>query len=318
MLRRGAASVRSTQKKRQTIQPSPLGPFSIKETGVDWITATCRDVDLQDRFKQLGYALLQTQAELGEQVKPWSFEGFHGLNGHHVAFGEQPEMCIMRLSSGVAWSYWRKCYELATNVSRIDFQVTVEGVPDCRKVILTQHRNALKHVEGWTKPPEVDLRLSNRRGPTLYLGVRQSDYFGRVYDKGRESKLDHYAGCVRTELQCNGRAARRAAHEIYHRGLSPSECEPYVAEFFRRRGCSRLWREAAGLTFCSPRSRTTNLRRLLWIRNQVAPAVQSLIDSGLLPEVLDALGLSKVAGESGVVQQSVHGERNAGVWPSTE
>jgi hypothetical protein len=270
--------------------------YPIKEAGVDWLTVTCQEGDTQAEFDSVGYSLLHTESELGCKLMPWYFENFEGLNAGHIAFGKRDSLSLMRMSSSVAWAYWRKAYELSTNCSRIDFQVTFEDVTEPDELILEAHKDALVYVSNMKRPTEVDLRLSNRRGPTLYLGMRTSARFGRLYNKFRESKLKHYSGCVRAEMQVNGKAAVFAARALLQSGRDPHDVIPFVSGFFSSRGVSPYWPTVSIHMFHVPRKRSSAASRLRWIQAQVAPAVRSLIDDGYLRATLEALNLTEMVG----------------------
>ena len=268
------------------------GPYPIKDAGVDWLTVSCRQSDTQSLFDEIGYTLLHVEAEAGAKVKPWKFENFEGLNAGMCAVGKRDDMSLIRLSSACAWSNWRRVFELATNCSRIDFQVTVRDVPDVDQLILSAHKSALDRVSAMKRPYEVDLRLSNRRGPTLYLGVRQSQRFGRFYNKFRESKLAYYERCARAELQVNGKAAIFAGKVLLQSGRDPHDVIPYISHFFSRRGVIPCWPDCAAHQIYVPRRRGNASSRLRWLRDQVRPALQSLADEGHMEEALEALGLN--------------------------
>ena len=276
----------------------PSSTYHIMECGVDWLTATCEPSEGQTRFNEKAYSLLHNQHGLGEDMKPWSMSGFEGLRSGGVGFAKREGTSMVRLSGHMAFAHWRKFGELATNVSRIDLQVTIRGVSDPPALVLQHHKEALDHVAQWAKPPTVDLRLSNRSSPTLYLGRRVSDRFGRVYDKGNESGETHYQGCVRYEWQFNGKSGWQMSRTILRSGREPVEVIPFVAGQCLRRGLSPTFTTSAGCLLTSPRKRGTDDDRLEWLARQVAPAVQELISRGKLTSVIMALRLQDYIGSS--------------------
>lgn len=271
-------------------------PSTLKESGIDWITVTCSDPDSRSRFQEFGCSMLHVETGLGEEVSTWRFQQFEGLKAGGAAYGEAEDMACIRLSGPTAHAHWRRAHALSTSCSRIDLQVTVANVEDVKGLIATHYAELMDHFKSWLKPPTIDLRWSNRTGATLYLGTRQSDRFGRIYDKGIESKMDHYRGCARYEIQFNGESAKLMARSITRDEVSRPNVEGKVLQYYSERGLRLSWPCAASSLLSRPRKRTTDARRLRWLNTQVAPAVKDLMARNDLPAILEALGLSAVAG----------------------
>ena len=292
-----ARSVRkpATRERSGTRPPGPATSlFPIFETGVDWLTVTCNDAATREQFDEFGYQVLSEEARLGNDIRPWSMKGFTGLNGGHIAVGKRDDTSLIRLSSRLAWSHWRRPYQLATNCSRIDFQVTISDVSHIDEFLRDREREAWTHASRFKRPPEVSFRFSNRTGSTLYLGSRQSDSFARVYNKWSESRLDHYEGCVRCEVQFQNRAAQRAAFGLAKSADEATHISGTVSSWMGIRGLSRLFAAEDGKLISCPRSRSTSSKRLAWLVKQVRPCVASLLDTCTLQEVLTALGLDEL------------------------
>jgi hypothetical protein len=290
-----ARSVReASEKAHLPVEFEPVGPvcFPLKESGVDWLTVTCSEPDRMDEFEQIACALLHVENSNGTEASPWRFAGFEGLRAGGIGFGRQQGMALMRLSGPTAWSYWRRPFELATNCSRIDLQITVADVPDCSALIYTHLIEAMDSAEQKKRAGNVELRMSNNSSPTLYLNKRISDRFGRCYDKGTQSKLDHYKGCVRYELQLNNETANIGGIELA-RARSPHDVAAgLVAGFFLKAGVQPRARLDSPSPLRTPRSRSNDDRRLSWLDRQCRPAVQDLIARGRAEDVIRVLGLS--------------------------
>lgn len=243
-------------------------------------------------MQSLASRLLDEERQQGNDIAPWNCLGFEGLHAGGVGFGDVDEMSLMRLSGPTAYQFWREAYELATNVSRLDVQVTVRQKVAPHETVLKHHAEALDHVAKLKRKPAVDLRLSNVRPPTLYLNQRTSTRFGRCYDKGGESKLDHYQNCVRYETQFNGKAGLFASHHVASQERVPEACAAIVTGFFSERGLVLEWGSGERSQLTNPRRRSDASRRLSWLRRQVAPCVQELFRRNMHHEVFEALGVS--------------------------
>jgi DNA relaxase NicK len=131
-------------------------------------------------------------------------------------------------------------------------------------------------------------------GNTLYLGRRVSDVFMRVYDKHRESKLDHYKGCWRFEVQYNNRAAWTTMQALAEHNFDDEWLRDRVLSEFMKRGISGagLKRGTCAVPFRrDPRPASSSSSRLAWLKSQVRPTVDQLVQAGYREEVLVALGL---------------------------
>jgi DNA relaxase NicK len=188
----------------------------------------------------------------------------------------------------------RALYDSATNFSRIDYQSTVrmsrqtpnfaEQLERCAKAFKRRHNSKF----------EIELRRNDARGKTLYLGRRASERFIRVYDKAAESRLPDYELCWRAEVQYAGALANRRASQYTFGRSDPVLCHSVVLFELARRGISWM-RLPERLCFADEaqfkRKSTTNARRLEWLRTQVRPTVEKLIDAGALEEVRSVLGI---------------------------
>ena len=272
------------------------GPETIIEAGIDWLTCTCTEPAQRRDMQALAATLLHDEREQGNNIEPWNCLGFVGLHAGGIGFGDIDEMSLMRLSGPTAYRHWRSACQLATNVSRLDVQVTVRSAIEPQERVMQHHAQAIDHVAKLKRKPAVDLRLSNVRPPTLYLNQRQSTRFGRVYDKGGESKLDHYLGCVRYECQFNGKSGLYASRFVAAETSEHTAAEQMITGFFSERGLDLGWARVEPHSLVNPRRRSDASRRLAWLRNQVAPCVKDLIERNMLSETFEALGLSVYTG----------------------
>lgn len=122
---------------------------------------------------------------------------------------------------------------------------------------------------------------------------------GRIYDKGRESKLEQFWNCVRYEVEYKGAWAWSVGRELLAHGSNSDDVSSEsslvasrVAAFLQARHLAlpRGW--AFGLHSGVARSRTDAARRLEWLTHSVRPSIMLLVGMGKLEETLTALGLS--------------------------
>jgi DNA relaxase NicK len=266
-------------------------PWHPIDYGVDWITSTAKTKAARLRMYRLGSSLIREERKNGNEQRVWGMSGYEGLKCGSVQLGERNDSTIIRLGSGVAWEHWQKVYHAGENFSRVDLQVTATMDRSPLSTISSCYQRALRHSKRRRGGPAVSILRSSNGTATVYLGRRQSHRFARIYDKGAESRLDHYKGAVRFELEVKGALCLPLLREI-SRGPRPMlECASQVVEHFRVRGISLPSLKTDHRALSAPRRRSDHRRRLAWLRQQVSPSVKMLVADGYRPLLLEIFGL---------------------------
>lgn len=269
--------------------------FEVIECGVDWITATAKHKQSTRRLWNEGYRQIQNETRQGNEKRLWSFNGYQGFKSGGVQLGRREDGVCVRLSGGFANEKWRRIFEQSDNVSRLDLQVTVRTGKEPLHEVSRVYREASKYSRSLKRGPTVSTFRSSRGSSTVYLGSRQSDNFGRMYDKERESGLDYYQSCVRFEREVKNDLALHLCAALAVASCTNDFILAQVGQWFLNRGVSRRWSGRSPLFIKSPPRATDSSRQLRWIRQAVAPTVARLISRGLQSEVLDALNLRRTA-----------------------
>ena len=268
-------------------------PCVILDCGVDWITGTNSDRKPAQHLAQKALWIMASELRNGNEKVPWSMSGYHGWKCGGVQFGDRGDSLMVRLSGPTAWWYWKDLYPLFSNVSRIDVQVTVQYERASSWVIAKHYRQAMRYFRLGKAKRTIALYRSSDGSATAYLGRRISDCFGRIYEKGKESKLDHYQNCVRYELELKHDTATRAAKLLYDAEDHQRDSVSLIADWFRDAGVRSPALEVVRLpNIRASRALSTAETRLLWMRSQVRPAVQALLAMLDREQVLEALGLT--------------------------
>lgn len=267
------------------------------DSGVDYLTATAKQDHNIEKLAELGRALAESQHYDGFIARPSSFSGYEGMQVGHLYYGERADGCILRLGSYVAQSHYKRVVQHADNITRIDLQCTYKTEPEPREVITRHFRQMRQHNKAFKKAPGVSLFIGSDDSRTLYSGSRASDRYGRIYDKGLESGLAQFAGCLRYEGEFKGKRALAIATRLLV-GHSCSLCfSRSVLGFFEKRGCS-----VSGLCKSGPCleidissngwAHQNDVEDVLkWLSVQVRPSVQRLINRGLLESIQTVLGI---------------------------
>lgn len=257
----------------------------------DYVTCTAKEKESSERLHYRGSMLFRVQADCGNKSKPWSMKGFSGYQCGSVQVGTRGEEVIVRLSSDSANNAWKQVVHEAENVSRFDLEATIAFGDKVSRRIDRYRSCARRDSTRWRDKRRVRWVQEHHGGYTLYLGDRKSNVFGRIYDKGSESKLDQHAGCIRFEAQFQKKLARFIAKECCELSSPKLRFAAYLQQFFSGRGIHLEVPYTDGATYCCSRPRSDADKNLEWLAKAVQPCVRRLIDCGRGEEVLIALGL---------------------------
>lgn len=268
-------------------------PASVLNSGVDWLTATAYRVPSREPFHALAEDLISQSAGYGNEVSTWRAGGYHGRASSGIMYGVRHDTHIIKLSSDVAREHWKDVTELASNVSRIDLQVTFEFDNVRDGFIADQRARALAARGTRGRRSNVTLIQSSVDGDTLYLGKRTSDVYARCYDKGREERSTVANKIIRQEIEFKGDRARDMASALRAVPSPATECQAIVSSYMRRFEVQTIAGDAPRREDSRGKA-TQSDAGLRWLRASVAPSVKRLVNAGRLDEVLDALGLSSL------------------------
>jgi len=248
-------------------------------SGVDWITVTQRPGPEMILLQEQAYALAAVELSSGQFGRPWFCSGYEGFSVGAVFYGERYDGCILQLTGSVAAAHWQRAYQNAASVTRIDLQVTVRTSEDPHAVITRHWREIRKHAAKMQKPPKHRIIVDSDDAVTVYSGAPASARFGRIYDKGRQSKEKAFQSCVRYELVLRGKKAKANAFTMFSRGATASQIALKSLTFFSERGCClrSISNEFRGAALPNepgyPASPTNLQRQSQWLRVAVRPTV---------------------------------------------
>lgn len=263
----------------------------VQSIGCDYITCLAKDAAGWHPLKMHGFELLRMEEAAGNKMAGFGMSGFTGLKCGSVQVAQRDKEFLVRLSSYRAANSWTTVARCSDNVSRFDVQATVFVVPDPARRIDREKRLARLEAKKGGDKKVVRWVADNRGGYTLYLGVRSSNVFGRIYDKYAQTQLDHYRGCVRYEVQFQGHLARRVCFGLRDNASQISHMASHVMQFFNGRGLRLEIQSNDEARYSCSRERSDAEKCLVWLRTAVSPSVKRLIDAGKGEEVYRALGL---------------------------
>ena len=259
--------------------------------GVDWVTFTANDMHDAERLLAWSSEAVTTQMRLGFQRKGWGLSGFTGFQCGQVQYGVRNREAIVRLSGETADNSWRLLYELSTNCSRVDIQCTSRNDTSAAQRIRKYARQAQAYSREKAGRSSTTLLFCTDGGSTVYLGKRQSERMGRIYDKGVQSGQSYWSEAVRHEAEFKGAAAWSIIRTLFRARDNYTPCAQVLRGFFERRGVTLPFLEVPPFLLEVRRPPANNQSYLEWLRKQVSPGVKRLIACGMLSEVTEALGL---------------------------
>lgn len=272
---------------------------------------------------------MEREVERGEEVRPFRFSGYNGYYAGSVSFGRRYDGDILRLSSAAAKEHWAQSVLFSTNVSRLDVQVTVRPPEGTQRRLLKHHQQIRRLQRKRGRPATFKFWYGPSGPEAAMLGSRQSDFFGRIYDKGIESRLPEYEGTLRYEVELKRSPAKALSAQLDQTEFSEAIIASVVHKFVSVRGCRlSTWSNIEGATLdagssLNIRDRDINVcsqespfasrksvrdlgegrarRRALWLYNCVRPSVKEFVERGETEMVLGALGLTNVTQPSSVL-----------------
>ena len=261
-----------------------------KYTGVDY----CRYTDpSHDIFAEWDAALSMERVReehAGRRTRTSSLLGYFGTKGEHYFIGKGEQGSMVQASGALAWSLWRTLGARANHCTRMDLQVTWPIDGEAGTYVRDQYEVAqmAPHREG--RPHALQLTDTPEGAKMLTIGSRSSELYGRIYDKGRESKLPEYQNWVRWEVEVKGDQANDLDKWLRRDKMEIPHTRAIVCDYFTKRGVAPFW-ETYEAMFVEPpvkRARTDDTK-IAWLASQVGPTIKTLREHGKLPQAIRAL-----------------------------
>jgi DNA relaxase NicK len=228
----------------------------------------------------------------GNLVRVWGGLGYKGEKVAGLEYGYRHDGAIVRLEGFTAKRWWKRFGAIATNCSRIDLQTTLiygEHWSKTMKRHWRQSRRWYKERRQRPKPKAVQ----GIDGPeTIYSGQRVSDVFLRCYHRGSKKGCEHAQGHIRYEAELKAHRGKATLAGLLSSSDATHDCASQVWTNFTNRGYSLMWPNVDQQHFVCDRIPADLERRLTWLRKQVRPTVEFMLQSGRMADCLDALGLA--------------------------
>jgi len=265
--------------------------MDVKYAGIDWLTMTTKNERVGMQWWNT-YAKYRKQKSLeGDKPKPFHNGYYAGEITAAMRWGWSKQIGYIVVVSGRdAERLYQRLQPGKSKVTRLDLCIDFlfDSPMDLAGLLYK-----MKKSQSYNRQRKFSLFVNSSEGATFYLGSRQSMQFGRVYDKGVESKKESPGKLWRAEVEykkpLSGLISKRlASAKADDRELAICDT---VCLWFADRGAELFPRGKVpnAIHVSVEQCITTAERKLAWLRSQVAPSVQELISAGYGKMVLDSL-----------------------------
>lgn len=278
--------------------------FTNVSGSVDWLTITVSDPAKERLLFDEVQRLAEDLRGQGYVQKKWGMKGYEGFIVAGLRWGVREDGNIMMLSGQDAEINWLPALALAENVTRLDLAATLTLADPLPNVAMRAYSRIITDPNKCVgKKRRYSYVENSAGGQTCYIGSRASDQFGRIYDKGCESKELACAppGVIwRYEIEFKSYRAKKLARQMEAAAKREEtsvgqDIQDLVHKWFLGRGVSPIWvstNDALDWTLELEARITDDDVSLRWLTIQVRPTVERLMDRRQANEVLEALGIS--------------------------
>lgn len=262
--------------------------WEVHSSGIDYVTLTAsspRGIHILKEYADARFAFLERQ---GFHVKHSAPMGYSGWQVGPVFGGARQDGYMIRVSGQDAQEAFQACWCEYVNITRLDLQLTLRsypGLPMWAKWSAYQIETLRSTSQqcNWAKPHYHD---HFGHGDTLNIGSRQSEKYGRLYDKEMESLDPDYERCWRYEVEYKGSSAQAYAKEMMDaQSISQRAAQVVLGQFAA--WCVPLPKVSLDKTdpLTIDKIESDVERKLNWLRKQVAPTVRKIIELGGQAEI---------------------------------
>jgi|SRR5215213_1414441 len=276
------------------MQQATASPYSFDcvSAGVDWITCTARGKDARKRLEMASDGLLQEEAGRGVEITPARLRDYVGWKAPGIISARRKDDSICVLSASHALAHWQTVAREATNVSRLDLQATVWTHGEQPALSRWYYQRVKRLPPSRGRPRSFSLIQTHPHGDTLYVGKRQSDCFGRVYDYASAHKKGPPRTLWRYEVEYKRHLALNHANSLLGERVHQGRVESIVASWYDARGVRPAWSFSSSSHLERVSDREIERDVLQWFNTSVSKTIARAIQRNGVPAVIEALHLS--------------------------
>ena len=259
-------------------------------TGVDYLRMTANDHKPYGAWEDILLPEFVREERAGRKTHNRWMLGYYGRVGEHCFIGQNDAGCMIQMSGALAWHRWYDASRHSSKCTRIDLQVTWPLEEEPGEYIREMYRQGQAAPNREGHRASLQLTDTPEGAKLLTVGSRQSELYGRMYDKFRESKMPEYKQCVRWEIEVKGHQAVDLCAWMRENKAEPFATRYMVADFYAKRGMAPFWTSMYGEEYPVPEKRSkTDETKIAWLATQIAPTLKVLKDHGRIMEAVRAM-----------------------------
>jgi len=267
----------------------------IKYAGVDWLTMTTNNDQVGMSWFRMYEKYRKEKLAETEREKPFNNGYYAGLGIAAMRWGFSENIgYILIISGGEAEQLWQKLEPAKHRVTRLD--LCVDFVLKEPMALAPEFYEKLEKEKADSQRMH-SLFVNSRGGATLYRGSRQSQQYGRFYDKGVQAGTHEKGLKWRAEVEYKKPLAGSIAKQLasYTSETRAGAIIATVAFWYFGRGVNieQLRTDNKPILVSVEQRITTAQKKLAWLRTQVSPTVTELIEAGYGSQVLKCLALDR-------------------------
>lgn len=261
--------------------------------GLDWITVTARSENEAFPLSLVWLDVYAYEASCGGISAEVIRLGYAGNQINGSFFGKRDDGYLLMLSGDSAQMFGWQLLKFNCKITRLDVQVTVELDEYDAHYASRETNNAFENRSAMPNRNWGKIKYLNTfgEGDTVSVGSRQSERYGRLYDKEKEQDNGSYLRCWRYEIEYKGDAAHGAAnHLLLHGGGSGAMLDLVASQWSDWGFRVPVLHNDALLTIERSSHKSDTDKTLNWLAIQVAPSVRKLRMANISQErIIDIL-----------------------------
>lgn len=271
------------------------GLVQSETSGIDWLTLTWPRHASDPIADEVTHAELAAQRDREEKLRPWKALGFEGIAGTGIKVGSSADMRILIISGETAGYRAMSLLKSCGRPTRLDIASTLLLCSEARSLGSYLLGSTNGKTSPNSRPRKRTFTHCTAGSFSASIGSRTSETYIRVYDKGVEQRSHKPGVRWRAEVEFKAATAQRVWRAIQEDEPTPSYFSSLVSSRLRAAGgwYPLLLEDVPRLTVGKHRVNTDPLRALQYLRKYCRRMTQLVIAAGMLPELLDALGISE-------------------------
>jgi len=268
--------------------------YECLEAAPDWITATAVTGSPSLAFEAIAERLFYEEKAAGRDVTSGFRLGYRGFAASGLYFGRRHDGNCLIASGPRCAPLCAEITKAASNVSRLDLQITLATPVDCPHLALDHFRHLKKQKKKNHRPGHLTIIYGYPDGESLYLNKRSSDAYGRCYDKATESKLGPARSLWRYEVEFKRDAALSRARALAESESAPAFCFAQVDRWWSIKGARPPAISSPKGNYQQPTTPSDVTNVLVWFENSLSLTIGKSIKKHGLVQTIRALGLDRL------------------------